>query len=62
MKRSRQVRRYKPVDYLPASELARFGRCEHLVEIERKHGQVVSEREKQLEGRVSQSTFDSTSR
>ncbi|WP_425510848.1 CFI-box-CTERM domain-containing protein [Xanthomonas hortorum] len=44
MKHSRQVRRYKPVDYLPASELARFGRCEHLVEIERKHGQVVSER------------------
>lgn len=43
MKHSRQVRRYKPGDYLPASELARFGRCEHLVEMEKRHGQVVTE-------------------
>jgi hypothetical protein len=43
VKRSRQARRYKPGDYLPASELARFGRCENLVALEKKHGQVVTE-------------------
>ena len=43
MKRTRLARRFKPGDYLPASELARFGRCERLVAMEKKHGLVVTE-------------------
>lgn len=42
MKRTRRVRRYQPGDYLPASVLARFGRCEQLVALEQKHGQQVT--------------------
>lgn len=42
MKGIRRVRRYKRGDYLPASVLARFARCERLVDQERRNGQVVT--------------------